>query len=200
MNQEEQRLKDAGITYIAGIDEVGRGPLAGPVVACSVILPSDFYLLGIDDSKKLSASERESFADVIKEKAISYSISYIDSNEIDRLNIYQATIRAMQQSIQDLAVRPEYLLIDAMKLEVDIPQRNIVKGDSKSISIAAASILAKVSRDEYMRQMAFLYPQYGFERNMGYGTKEHLEAIEQYGITPIHRKSFLSNQLKIEIV
>lgn len=192
MNKEEQRLRKKGITYIAGVDEVGRGPLAGPVVTAAVILPADFYVLGINDSKQLSPAQREGFAEIIKKEAIAYSISSIDAPEIDRLNIYQATLKAMQQALAELSVQPQFVLIDAMKLALSIPQKSIIKGDANSVSIAAASILAKVFRDTYMCNMDPLYPQYGFERNMGYGTKEHIEALQKYGPTALHRRSFIS--------
>jgi ribonuclease HII len=199
MTQEERHLQDMGITLIAGLDEVGRGPLAGPVVAAAVILPSDFYLLGIDDSKKLTPAEREEYAKKIKQEAICYSISFVDHKEIDRINILQATIKAMGQAISELQRQPEYLLIDAMRLPIALPQKSIIKGDAKSISIAAASIIAKVARDEYMCKLAELYPEYGFERNMGYGTKEHQQALERHGITPIHRLSFLTKQIDLAL-
>jgi len=195
MIQEEKRLRADGYRYIVGIDEVGRGPLAGPVVAAAVILPEDFYLLGINDSKKLSASKREELGKEIKEKAVSFAVSFIEAKEIDRINIYEATKVAMIDALRQLSPQPDYALIDAMKLSINLPYQAIIKGDSQSISIAAASIIAKVARDEYMVKIAELYPNYGFDRHMGYGTKEHLEAIKKYGVTPIHRRTFLTNIL-----
>lgn len=191
INREEKRLRTKGLIHIAGIDEVGRGPLAGPVVSAAVILPEDFLQLGIDDSKKLSVSEREELAKIIKKESIAYSISSIDAAQIDQINIYQATLKSMVQAVEMLSVRPQFLLIDALYLPVQIPQKAIVKGDSQSVSIAAASILAKVHRDQMMVELARDFPEYGFDRNKGYGTKEHLEALRTYGASPIHRRSFL---------
>lgn len=199
INQEEKELHRKGYTYIAGVDEVGRGPLAGPLVVAAVILPHDFELLGMNDSKQLKKEQREEFAIHIREMAISFSITYLEAKEIDRINIYQATIKAMSQALGDLPIQPEFALIDAMKLPIDIPYKSIIKGDAKSASIAAASIVAKVSRDKWMVEMSQLYPHYGFDRNMGYGTKEHLQAIEEYGPTPIHRRTFLRKQLDASI-
>lgn len=199
LNQEEKKLQGKGFSYIAGVDEVGRGPLAGPLVAAAVILPRDFVLFGINDSKQLKKEEREEYDIQIRKQAIAYSITYIEAKEVDRINIYQATIKAMSQALLELATQPEFALIDAMKLPISIPYKSIIKGDTKSASIAAASIIAKVSRDEWMAEMSQLYPQYGFERNKGYGTKEHLQAIESHGPTPIHRRSFLTKQLNVSI-
>jgi ribonuclease HII len=186
----EKKLYKQGFSLIAGIDEVGRGPLAGPVVAAAVILPKDFYLAGLNDSKKLSESKRNEFYDVIRKKALSIGIGRIDAEEIDSINIYEATKKAMLQAIVNLHIKPDYLLIDAMKLQTPYPQESIIKGDSKSISIAAASIIAKVTRDELMKEYAVIHPGYGFDQNSGYGTKEHLEGLKRKGVTPIHRKSF----------
>jgi ribonuclease HII len=197
LNREEKQLKQDGVTLIAGVDEVGRGPLAGPVVVAAVILPADFFLLGVNDSKQLKKEEREEFAKHIQEQAVEYSISFIDAKEIDRINIYQATIKAMAQALEELHTPPQFALIDAMKLPINLPHKSIVKGDTKSVSIASASILAKVARDDWMTQMAQLYPQYGFERNMGYGTKEHISALQTYGPTPIHRRTFLTRQVDV---
>lgn len=186
----EQKYHRQGFRYIAGIDEVGRGPLAGPVVAAAVILPESFYLPGIDDSKKLSENVREQIFVEIQEKAEAVSIGIIESDEIDRVNIFEAAKKAMLTAIRQLEPKPDFLLIDAVKLHTPYPFEAIIKGDSLSVSIAAASIVAKVTRDRMMKNYAEIYPQYGFARNAGYGTKEHLEAIHAYGITPIHRKSF----------
>ena len=186
----ENELKNKGIQLIAGIDEVGRGPLAGPVVASAVILSDDFDLPGLTDSKKLSKLQRERFYDEISAKAVAVSVCYLSAAEIDRLNIYQATKQAMVHAVKTLPIQPEHLLVDAMGLPLTIEQTSLIKGDLKSASIAAASIIAKVERDRYMENLAAKYPQYGFERNMGYPTKEHLEAIDRYGITKEHRMSF----------
>lgn len=190
MLQYEMKVREQGVTYIAGIDEVGRGPLAGPVVCAAVILPESFYLPGLTDSKKLSKQKREYFFEMIEKEAIACSVSMIHADEIDTLNIYEATKKAMCQAVHLLKKQPQHLLIDAMKLPIPIEQTSIIKGDQKSISIAASSIIAKVTRDKYMEQVAKRYPQYGFDSHMGYGTKEHLEAIERYGIIEEHRKSF----------
>ncbi|WP_078380914.1 ribonuclease HII [Sutcliffiella halmapala] len=190
MLRYEKALYQEGYRYLAGVDEVGRGPLAGPVVAAAVILPQDFYLPGLTDSKKLSAQKRADFNVYIRKNAISYGIGIIDSRTIDKVNIYEATKLAMIQAIEQLAVKPEYLLIDAMKLDVKIPQESIIKGDATSISIAASSVLAKETRDTYMKELGLKYPAYGFDKNMGYGTKEHVEAIKHEGIMNEHRHSF----------
>jgi ribonuclease HII len=190
MSRHEQQLYDSGVHYIAGVDEVGRGPLAGPVVAAAVILPKDIYLPGLNDSKKLSEAKREMLFDQIQACAISIGIGFVSAKEIDELNIYQATKKAMLQAVQQLEPKPDYLLIDAMELPLMIPQRSIIKGDANSISIAASSIVAKVTRDRLMKKLGKKYPQYGFEKHMGYGTEQHLEAIQRYGVTPEHRKSF----------
>ncbi|GGM21288.1 ribonuclease HII [Paraliobacillus quinghaiensis] len=180
-----------GKKRIAGVDEVGRGPLAGPVVAAAVILPEDIYLPGINDSKKMSKSSREAFYHQIKEQAIAYAIGVIDNVEIDRINIYQASIKAMQVAINGLASEPDHLLVDAVPLDHSFCTSDaIIKGDQKSVSIAAASILAKVTRDGMMQHFHQEYPHYQFDKNQGYGTKAHLHAIQTHGITPIHRQSF----------
>ncbi|UQZ73554.1 ribonuclease HII [Niallia circulans] len=190
MNYYEQIIRKQGYTYIAGIDEVGRGPLAGPVVTAAVILPEDFYLPGIDDSKKLSEKKRELFYEVIQKEAIAIGVGIISPAEIDRINIYQATKKGMLLAINELSQTPEYLLIDAMKLTTPYPSQSLIKGDSKSVSIAAASIIAKVTRDRMMKELHQEYPDYHFATNMGYGTQEHVAALKEYGITIHHRKSF----------
>jgi ribonuclease HII len=190
MNLFEKKWHELGYNYIAGVDEVGRGPLAGPVVTAAVILPNDFYLPGIDDSKKLSETKRNEYAEIIRKEAIAYSIAMVDAAEIDQINIYEATKKAMKAAIVSLSPTPDFLLIDAMKLETPYPSESIIKGDAKSVSIAAASILAKVARDNLMVEIANLYPEYGFQQNMGYGTKEHILALYKYGVTPYHRRSF----------
>lgn len=194
MKQYESDLHNKGFKYIAGVDEVGRGPLAGPVVAAAVILPEDFDVSGIDDSKKLSEKRREEFFDIIKEKAVAYGIGMADHETIDRINILQATKVAMKQAIDNLPKQPDYILFDAMKIEdIHLPQEGIVKGDSKVLAIAAASIIAKVTRDRMMVEYAHKYPGYVFEKNKGYGTKAHYEGIREHGTCPIHRKTFLKN-------
>ncbi|OIJ13183.1 ribonuclease HII [Anaerobacillus alkalilacustris] len=190
MSKYEIELRNNGHTFIAGIDEVGRGPLAGPVVAAAVILPENFILLGLTDSKKISKKNREDYFQVIQKEALAVGLGIVSADKIDQLNIYEATKLAMQKAISELKIAPDHLLIDAMKLPVSIKQTSIIKGDSKSISIAASSIIAKVTRDRYMEQLAEKFPQYGFENHMGYGTKEHLAAIDQHGVCHEHRKSF----------
>lgn len=177
--------------YLAGTDEAGRGPLAGPVVTAAVILPNNCeQLLGINDSKQLSKEAREGFVARIKEHALAYSIHFQSAEEIDRINIYEATKQSMKESIEGLHIKPDFVLADAMTLPIDIPQASIIKGDAKSLAIAAASILAKTARDDYMEQLHEQFPQYGFAQHAGYGTKQHLEALETYGPTEHHRKSF----------
>ncbi len=190
MLQYEQQLRMDKVSLIAGIDEVGRGPLAGPVVAAAVILPEKFKLLGLNDSKKITKKNRELFFQKITSEAVSFGIGVVSANEIDQVNIYESTKVAMQRAISELSVVPDHLLIDAMQLPTSIAQTSIIKGDSKSISIAASSIVAKVTRDRYMERLAEQFPHYGFDKHMGYGTEEHLAAIDQYGICDEHRKSF----------
>ncbi|OTN90400.1 hypothetical protein A5819_002900 [Enterococcus sp. 7E2_DIV0204] len=190
MQQFENQARTQGHRLIVGIDEVGRGPLAGPVVAAAVILPEKFQLLGVNDSKKLSAKKRDELYDEIQNQAISIGIGMVDHNKIDEINIYQASKLAMGIALEDLCFIPDYLLIDAMKLDVNIPQKSLIKGDARSVSIAAASIVAKVIRDRLMEDYAKMYPGYGFENNAGYGTKEHLIGLETQGICTIHRKTF----------
>lgn len=190
MTAFEQKYRAQGFQAIAGVDEVGRGPLAGPVVAAAVILPEDFYLPGLNDSKQLSEKKRQEFADIIHSKAVAVGLSMIHADEIDKINIYQAAKKAMNLAIASLNQTPDAVLIDAMKLELPFASESIIKGDAKSISIAAASIVAKVARDEWMKELSGQYPAYGFAQNMGYGTKEHTEAIQKFGVTPYHRKTF----------
>ncbi|WP_313798697.1 ribonuclease HII [Cytobacillus sp.] len=190
MTRYEQKYRNLGYQHIAGIDEVGRGPLAGPVVTAAVILPADFYLPGLNDSKKLSEQKREQYFEIIQSRATAISVGIIHVDEIDRINIYEATKKAMTDAVVHLNVQPDFLLIDAVKLDTPYPFEAIIKGDEKSISIAAASIIAKVTRDRLMSGIGNEYPEYGFAKNMGYGTKEHLAAIQKFGITPYHRKSF----------
>ncbi|MCM3569081.1 ribonuclease HII [Neobacillus mesonae] len=190
MTYYERKARAEGFELIAGVDEVGRGPLAGPVVAAAVILPHDFFLSGIDDSKKLSEKKRQEYDEIIRKEAVSISIAMVQAAEIDEINIYKATQKAMKSAIVSLNPCPDYILIDAMKVETPYPSESIIKGDAKSVSIAAASIVAKTARDQLMKDIAQSCPAYGFERNMGYGTKEHLLAIQKCGITKYHRKSF----------
>lgn len=190
MKEFETELYNNGINFIAGIDEVGRGPLVGPVVTAAVILPKDFYDERINDSKKLTEKKRELLYDVIMENAISVGIGISNEDVIDEINILNATKRAMLEAINNLSVKPEHLLIDAVKLNTDIPQTSIIKGDAKSESIAAASIIAKVTRDRMMVELDKIHPEYDFKHNKGYGTKKHIEAIRKYGIIKEHRKTF----------
>jgi len=184
------------IKLIAGVDEVGRGPLAGPVVAAAVIFDNDTFIPGINDSKKVSEKNRELLFDIIKEKAISYGIGIIDESEIDQINILQASLKAMKIAIEQLSVKPDLILIDGNKSFItDIPTQTIIKGDSKSFSIAAGSILAKVTRDRMMVKLAEKHPEYSWEKNKGYGTRVHIKSIKEHGATSYHRKSFLGNIL-----
>ena len=186
----EREAKKNGFHLIAGIDEVGRGPLAGPVVAAAVILKEDCYIPGLNDSKKLSASMRDRFYDMIHEQAEAIGVGIVPPSIIDDINIYEATKLGMTKAIENLSKAPTYLLLDAMKLDLQIPQTSIIKGDSKSISIAASSVIAKVTRDRLMEEMAIQYPEYGFDQHMGYGTKQHIAALKKHGVTKYHRKSF----------
>lgn len=181
-------------SYICGIDEAGRGPLAGPVVAGAVILPKGKRILYVNDSKKLSEKKRNELFDVIKEEALSYGIGIVSPERIDEINILQATYEAMRQAVSQLSVQPDILLNDAVTIPwIDVRQIPIIKGDAKSLTIASASILAKVTRDRMMIEYDSLYPEYGFAKHKGYGTKAHIEAIKEYGACPIHRKTFIRN-------
>jgi ribonuclease HII len=194
MKSYERKYEDLG--YICGIDEVGRGPLAGPVVAGAVILPKDCEILYLNDSKQLSESKREELNDIIMEKAVATGLGFVSPERIDEINILQATYEAMRQAIDNLQVSPQVLLNDAVTIpQVDIKQVPIIKGDSKSLSIAAASVIAKVARDRLMKEYAEFYPEFDFANNKGYGSSAHISAIKAYGITPIHRRSFLKNFL-----
>ena len=190
MQSFERAAQQKGYRMIAGIDEVGRGPLAGPVVAAAVILPEGMEDIGLDDSKKLSAKKREEIFEMIKEQAVAIGIAIVDAFTIDKINIYEASKVAMKRAIELLPEQPDYLLIDAMRLDTGIPEEGIIKGDAKSISIAAASIVAKEVRDQMMKDYEQLYPGYGFAQNAGYGTKAHIEGLEKLGPTPIHRMTF----------
>ncbi len=192
----ENLYLENGYKYIAGIDEVGRGPLAGPVVACALIYPKDILIEGINDSKKLSEKRRNEIFWQLEKSAADVGMGIVEPDVIDEINILNATKLAMKYAVNNLKVKPDILLIDAVNIDgVDIEQKAIIKGDERSITIAGASIIAKVMRDEMMYKYAETYPQYGFDKNKGYGTKEHIEAIKKYGLTPIHRRSFVTNIL-----
>ncbi len=186
----ERELREKGVTLIAGVDEVGRGPLVGPVVAACVILPQDFSLDGLTDSKKLSEKKREMFFTEISKQALGIGVGIISPERIDEINIYEATKEAMKEAISNCNLKPEHVLIDAMPLELDIPTTSIIKGDLKSITISAASVIAKVTRDRMMTSLDQEYPMYDFIHNKGYPTKKHLMAISQYGIIKEHRRSY----------
>ena len=203
--KEEQRLNELkeidksyfkeGYNYICGIDEAGRGPLAGPVVVAAVIMPKDSMIEGVNDSKKVSEKKREKLDELIIEEAISYSVGIVDQNEIDRINILNATKAGLTEAVRTLKVKPELILVDALT-NIDtcgVPYKSIIKGDAKSYSIAAASIIAKVTRDRIMREWDKVYPQYGFEKHKGYGTAAHISAIKENGLCPLHRLSFVKN-------
>lgn len=203
--KEEQRLNELkeidksyfkeGYNYICGIDEAGRGPLAGPVVVAAVIMPKDSMIEGVNDSKKISEKKREKLYELIIEEAISYSVGIVDQNEIDRINILNATKAGLTEAVRTLKVKPELILVDALT-NIDtcgVPYKSIIKGDAKSYSIAAASIIAKVTRDRIMREWDKVYPQYGFEKHKGYGTAAHISAIKENGLCPLHRLSFVKN-------
>lgn len=203
--KEEQRLLqlkeidkeffDMGLKYVCGIDEAGRGPLAGPVVVASVILPENSMIEGINDSKKVSESKREKLYDIILQEAISYGIGIIYQDEIDEINILQATKKGLHEAVMKMEIKPNVILVDALTGidTIGIPYKSIIKGDAKSYSIGAASIIAKVTRDRIMREWDKVYPEYGFAGHKGYGTAKHIEAIKKYGLTPIHRKTFCKN-------
>lgn len=204
MKEFENELHAQGVDYIGGVDEVGRGPLAGPVVAACVVLPADFNVPGLDDSKKLTEKRRNEMMKVIHDNAVAYGLGMADERAIDRVNILQATKEAMRIAInqtnkmlsEKTGGHLEHILFDAMEIkDVEIPQTSLVKGDGRSVSIAAASILAKVTRDAMMVKYSEKYPGYGFEKNKGYGTKQHYEGIRAQGICPIHRRSFLKKIL-----
>lgn len=187
----ERELIAEGKKYICGVDEVGRGPLAGPVVCAAVIMPLDDVIEGVDDSKKLSAKKRESLSEKILKTAVAYRICRVEPQIIDEINILQATRLCMKNAVEGLDIAPDFVLSDGnMTLDIAIPQKSIIKGDALSYSIGAASIIAKVYRDKVMADYAQVYPQYGFESNVGYGSKAHMQAIERFGLTPIHRRSF----------
>lgn len=191
MLEFERDLYKKGIEFVAGVDEAGRGPLCGPVVAAAVILPKNEKIAGVNDSKKLSEKKREELFEVIKEKALSYSIGVVDEQVIDNINILEATRLAMKKAVEGLSHVPEFVLVDAEKhVPISVPYVAIVKGDAKSESIAAASIIAKVTRDHMMQELDKAYPEYSFAKNKGYGTREHIQAIREHGLCKIHRKTF----------
>jgi ribonuclease HII len=191
MNTFEKIAREDGYHLIAGVDEAGRGPLAGPVVAAAVIFPPDYINSDINDSKQLSAAKREKLYDVIEKEAVAIGMRVVDADVIDHVNILQASLQAMREAVLELSASPDFLLVDGLhRIPIITPQKPLVKGDSLSISIAAASIMAKVTRDRIMEMYHRQFPQYNFQQNKGYGTKEHLDAIRQFGICKIHRKSF----------
>ncbi len=195
LKNQENELRKKGFKTICGIDEAGRGPLAGPVVVASVIMPADSMIEGVNDSKKISEKKREILYDKIIEGAISYGVGIIGQDEIDEINILNATKKGLTLSLKKLNVRPDLIIVDALT-HIDtlgIPYESIIKGDAKCYSISAASIIAKVTRDRIMREWAQIYPEYNFEQHKGYGTAQHIEAIKEYGPCPIHRKSFIKN-------
>lgn len=194
MMEYENILHSSNIENICGVDEAGRGPLCGPVVAAAVILPKGIYIEGINDSKKLTEKKREKLIEEIYEKAISVNYSLVWQDEIDEINILQATKKAMKEAVEGLNVKAEYALIDGNQgINIDIPFKTIIKGDSKSQSIAAASIVAKVTRDRLIQKLDEKYPEYGFAKHKGYGTKAHIAAIKEHGICELHRKTFCKN-------
>ncbi|MBR5155342.1 MAG: ribonuclease HII [Clostridia bacterium] len=196
MKEIENELYCKGYKYIAGIDEAGRGPLAGPVCAAAVILPQNAEIEGINDSKKLSEKKRELLFDVIKDTAIAYSVEFVYPDVIDDINIKKATALAMHNAVSKLEVVADFVLIDGNdNIPYDVDYQYVIKGDAKSQSIAAASILAKVSRDRLMMKLDKEYPQYGFAKHKGYGTKDHIMAIQKYGVSDVHRKSFMTNKV-----
>ena len=195
LKEEEKELRKKGFSTICGIDEAGRGPLAGPVVVASVIMPADSMIEGVNDSKKISEKKREKLYDEIINEAISYGVGIIGQDEIDEINILNATKKGLTMSLQELTVKPDLIIVDALT-HIDtmgIPYESIIKGDAKCYSIAAASIIAKVTRDRIMRHWDEIYPMYGFEKHKGYGTAMHMQAIREYGLCPIHRRSFTKN-------
>lgn len=196
MYEIENGLKEQGYRYICGIDEAGRGPLAGPVCAAAVILDCEKKIQGVNDSKKLSEKKREALFDIIKESALAYSVVMVDCKTIDEINILQATMKAMEECVKQLSITPDYVLVDGNKCpKLPMEAMAVVGGDGKSASIAAASILAKVTRDAYMKDIGKKYPRYGFEIHKGYGTKAHYKAIEENGICQEHRRTFLKKIL-----
>ena len=195
LKEHEKELRNKGFKTICGIDEAGRGPLAGPVVVASVIMPADSMIEGVNDSKKISEKKREKIYDQILEESVSYGIAIIGQDEIDEINILNATKKGLTVSLQELTEKPDLIVVDALNGidTMGIPYESIIKGDAKCYSIAAASILAKVTRDRIMREWDKIYPEYGFEKHKGYGTVAHIAAIKEHGLCPIHRRSFTKN-------
>ncbi|MBO5777740.1 MAG: ribonuclease HII [Clostridia bacterium] len=191
--QYERQLQEQGYKYICGVDEVGRGPLAGPVTCTAVIMPLDDLIQGVNDSKKVSKNKRIKLYDIIVEKAIAVNTVSYDNKKIDEMNILEATKACMRDAIMGLSVEPDIVLVDALKLDIPYKTMGIIKGDALSYSIASASIVAKVTRDRFMEEMAEKYPEYGFANNAGYGTAQHISALKEIGATPIHRKTFIKN-------
>ena len=189
----ERKHYDLGANYVAGVDEVGRGPLAGPVVCCAVIMPKDDFIEGVDDSKKLSEKKREDLFDVIKSKAVAYCIKEVSQEEIDKINILEAVKKCMTEAVNGLSVKADVTLVDGLDTHLPINAEYLTKGDSKSYSIGCASILAKVYRDRLMTEYAKEFPEYGFEKHKGYGTKTHVEKIKEIGPCKLHRKTFIKN-------
>lgn len=195
LKEYEMSLYESGFKYICGIDEAGRGPLAGPVVVACAIMPKESFIEGVNDSKKISEKKRERIYDEVTNEAIAWSVGIVDQNEIDELNILNATKRALNLAIKELSVKPDRILVDALE-HIDtngIPYTAVIKGDAKIYSISAASIIAKVTRDRIMREWDEIYPQYGFSAHKGYGTAKHIQAIKEYGVCSLHRKSFVKN-------
>ena len=195
LKRQEDELRNRGFNMICGIDEAGRGPLAGPVVVASVIMPANSMIEGVNDSKKVSEKKREKLYDQILEEAISYGVGIVGQDEIDEINILNATKKGLTMSLKELTVKPDLIIVDALT-HIDtmgIPYESIIKGDAKCYSISAASIIAKVTRDRIMREWDKVYPEYGFEKHKGYGTSAHIEAIKKYGLCTIHRKSFTTH-------
>ncbi len=192
----ENEARDNGYSVVCGVDEAGRGPLAGPVCAAAVILPQDYIIDGLNDSKKLTEKKRDVLFDVIKEKALAYSIAFADEKEIDEINILNATFLAMKRAVDSLEIKPDFVLVDGNRdPKLNIDTKTVIKGDALSHSIAAASVLAKVTRDRFMLEISEKYPEYQFPKHKGYGTKLHYEMLEKYGISDVHRKSFLKKLL-----
>lgn len=195
LKEEERKLYKKGINYICGIDEAGRGPLAGPVVVGAVIMPNDSFIEGVNDSKKISESKREKLYDIITEEAIAWGVGIVNQKEIDEINILNATKKALTMALESLEIKPELILTDALDNinTLGIPYKSFIKGDAKIYSISAASIIAKVTRDRIMREYDEIYPEYGFSKHKGYGTAQHISAIKEYGICDLHRRSFVKN-------
>ena len=198
LKQIEKSFHEKGIKYIAGIDEAGRGPLAGPVVVASVIMPADSMIEGVNDSKKVSEKKREKLYDLILEEAVSYGIGIIYQDEIDKINILQATKKGLTEAVEQMDIKPDLIMVDALTGidTLGIPYHSIIKGDAKCYSISAASIIAKVTRDRIMREWDKVYPEYGFASHKGYGTAKHISALKEYGPCPIHRRSFIKHFVK----